>query len=168
MKKVLTTCNAVLLALAVSALPIVLSPTVAEARNVASVSGGGTALVTITDGAVFPVHFGISGIVRADGSAQGHMNFVFPPPFGDMFGVGLIHIQGRVTSGAVTADGTIILEGTLTERDHSQGQGVVFLEENVPFRIEVGGSLAERTFHLQWCLLPVFLVEVTDGNLRTE
>lgn len=82
-----------------------------------------------------------------------------------MFGVGLIHIQGRVTSGAVGADGTIILEGTLTERDYIEGQGVVFLEENVPFRIEVGGSLAASKLHLQWCLLPVFPVEVTNGDL---
>lgn len=96
------------------------------------------------------------------------MNFVFPPPFGEMFGVGLLHIQGRVTSGEVAADGTIILEGTLTERDHSPGQGVVFLEENVPFRIEVGAALAARTLHLQWCLLTVFPVEVTNGNLSTQ
>src|SRR5512132_2999829 len=101
MKKVLTTCNAGLLAIAVLALPMFLCPTVAQAQNVASVNGGGSALVTIPDGAVLPVHFGLSGIVRTDGSAEGHMNFAFPPPFGDMFGVGLIHIQGRVTSGAV-------------------------------------------------------------------
>ena len=168
MKNILTKCNTVLIAVAVSVLPVFLCPTVARAQNVASVNGGGSALVTIPDGAVFPAHFGLSGTVRADGSAVGHVNFVFPPPFGDMFGVGLIHIQGRVTSGAVTANGTIILEGTLTERDHSPGQGVVFLEENVPFRIEVGGTLAPRTLNLQWCLLPVFAVEVANGNLKTE
>lgn len=168
MKRILSKCNAVLLVVAVLTLPIFLCPTVAQTQNVARVNGGGGALVTTPDGAVLPVHFGLSGIVRANGTAEGHMNFAFPPPFGDMFGVGLIHIQGRVTSGAIAADGTIILEGTLTERDYSQGQGVVFLEENVPFRIEVGGSLAPRTLNLQWCFLPVFPVEVTNGNLRTE
>ena len=168
MRKIVAICHAVLLAIAVLALPMFWCPVVAQAQNVARVNGGGSALVTIADGEVLPVHFGLSGIVRADGSADGHMNFVFPPPFGEMFGVGLIHIQGRVTSGEVAADGTIILEGTLTERDHSQGQGVVFFEENVPFRIEVGGSLAERMLHLQWCLLPVFPVEVTNGNLTTR
>ena len=124
--------------------------------------------MTMPDGAVLPVHFGLSGIVRADGTAEGHVNFVFPPPFGDMFGVGLIHIQGPVTSGSVAADGTIVLEGTLTERDYTHGQGVVFLEENVPFRIEVGGSLAARTLLLQWCLLPVFTVEVKNDNLTLQ
>jgi hypothetical protein len=168
MKRIFTKYLAVLFALAVSTLPMFLCPAVAQAQNVARVNGGGGALVTMPDGAVLPVHFGLSGIVLTDGTAKGHVNFVFPPPFGDMFGVGLIHIQGRVTSGAVDADGTIILEGTLTERDYIQGQGVVFLEENVPFRIEVGGSLAARTLLLQWCLLPVFPVEVTNGNLTLQ
>jgi hypothetical protein len=101
MKNTLTKCNAVLLAIAVSALPVLFVSHGLAAQNRASANGGGIALVTIPDGAVLPVHFGLCGIVRADGSTVGQMNFVFPPPFGDMFGVGLIHIQGRVTSGTV-------------------------------------------------------------------
>jgi hypothetical protein len=77
-----------------------------------------------------------------------------------------MHIAGRVTSGEVLGDGMVVLEGMLTERDYTQGQGLVFIEENVPFRIEIGGGgLAAQSLRLQWCLLPVFPVAVTDGNL---
>lgn len=169
MKHILTGCNAVLVAIAVSALPIFSIPAAANANNVARVSGGGGAVLNIPDELSSPVRFGLAGVVRADGSAEGNINFVFPPPFANVWGavpgVDLIHIEGRVTSGSVAEDGTIILEGTLTERDYTKGKGVVFLEENVPFRIEVGGSLGLTMIKLQWCFLPDFLIEVTHGNL---
>jgi hypothetical protein len=172
LEKILIKCNAVLIAIAVSSLPMFMCPAVARAENLAIVNGGGGATLTTPDGLESPVRFGLSGIVRADGSAEGNLNFVFPPPFAQVWGAvpGVDHIQieGQVRSGTVAEDGTIILEGTLTERDYGKGEGVVFIEEDVPFRIEVGGSLAAKTLKLQWCFLPVFLVEVTHGNLRTQ
>lgn len=159
------------LSVAVLAVSSFVSPPAAQAQNGATVNGGGGATLT-ADGLMSPVRFGLAGVVQADGSAEGHVNFVFPRPFAEVWGavpgVDLIHIEGRVTSGSVAGDGTIILEGTLTERDYTKGLGVVFLEENVPFTIAVGGGLGPNMISLQWCFLPVFPVEVTHGTLEVH
>jgi hypothetical protein len=149
---------------------VLLTPVDSSAQNVATVNGGGTAILTDYDsGITYPLQFGLVGVVKPDGSAVGHVNFVFPEPFaaawGAVPGVNRITIAGQVTSGEIAADGTVIIEGMLIERDYSNGLGVVFFEENVPFRIEVGGSLGSQVMHLQWCFLPTFRIEVGDGNL---
>jgi hypothetical protein len=166
----LTTYSATSIALALLTLSALVTTAHAQAQGQTAVNGGGGALLTDTaTGINYPVQFGLSGVVGADGSANGHVNFVFPLPFagawGAVPGVDRIHIAGRVTSGEVLGDGTVVLEGTLTERDYTRGQGVVFIEENVPFRIEAGGGLGPQSMRLQWCLLPAFPVAVTGGNL---
>lgn len=152
-----------------------LHQTTAYAQGQITINGGGNAMLTDDSGVItptpvdYPLQFGFAGVVYADGTASGHINFVFPRPFAEVWGavpgVDRIHIAGRVTSGEVLGDGTIVLEGTLTERDYARGLGVVFLEENVPFRIELGGGIGPGGLRLQWCLLPTFPVVVTDGNL---
>jgi hypothetical protein len=162
--------NASSIALALLGLFALLNPATARAQGQTTVNGGGGAVLTDTaTGINYPLQFGLSGVVGADGAANGHVNFVFLLPFAEAWGavpgVDRIHIAGRVTSSEVLGDGTVVLEGTLTERDYTGGQGVVFIEENVPFRIEVGGGLGPQAMRLQWCFLPVFPVAVTDGNL---
>ena len=173
MRYKLITYTAASFALALLTLSALTSTATAQTQGRAAVNGGGTALLTDTaTGINYPIQFGLSGVVGAGGSANGHLNFVFPLPFAEAWGavpgVDRIHIAGRVTSGEVLGDGTVVLEGTLTERDYTRGQGVVFIEENVPFRIEVGGGLGPQALRLQWCLLPVFLITVTDGSLLTR
>lgn len=46
----------------------------------------------------------------------------------------------------------------LTEKDFGRGDGVVFLEEDVPFTIQIAPDTL--SFSLQWCLLPTFDVAV--------
>jgi hypothetical protein len=145
-------------------------PISVQAQSGTEVNGGGTAIITDNDsGLTYPVMFGLAGIVKPDGSATGHVNFVFPQPFAEAWGavpgVDRLTIAGQVTSGEIAPDGTIILEGTLTERDYTSGLGLVFFEENVPFRIEVGGGLSSQAMDLQWCFLPTFGIEVDRGNL---
>ena len=171
MKRTPTGCRATSIALALLTLSALTNGATARAQAPTTVNGGGGALLADTaTGINYPVQFGLSGVVAPDGTANGHVNFVFPLPFADAWGavpgVTRIHIAGRVTSGEVLNDGTVVLEGTLTERDYTSGQGVVFLEENVPFRIELGGGQGPQTMRLQWCLLPVFPVTVTDGSLQ--
>lgn len=173
MRRKLTSYTAASIALALLTLAAPPHPAAAQAQGQTTVRGHGGALLTDTaTGINYPVLFGISAVVRADGSANGHINFVFPQPFAGVWGavpgVDLIHIAGRVTSGEVLGDGTVVLQGTLTERDYTNGKGLVFLEENVPFRIEVGGSSGPQTMRLQWCLLPVFPITVTDGDLTVN
>lgn len=132
------------------------------------VHGGGQALLTDPNGTVFPCTFGLSGLLHADGSAGGVVNLVFGPAFsqawGAVLGVDAIHLQGTVNSFTVTADGTVTLEGQLTEKDLTHVAGVVFVEENVPFQIVVG--LDSWQFTLQWCELPTFQFELTVRNQK--
>jgi hypothetical protein len=74
-------------------------------------------------------------------------------------------ISGRVTSGYVEADGTIVLEGTVTETDYRHGDGIIFRVDD-PFVIKTGGSYGSDSFLLQWCLLPEWLVDVPGGTLH--
>jgi hypothetical protein len=171
MSRRLISYNAASFALAILTLSALTSTAIARAQAQTGVDGAGGALLTdAATGINYPLQFGLSGVIVPDGSARGHVNFVFPLPFAEAWGavpgVDRIHIAGRVTSGEVLGDGTVVLEGTLTERDYARGRGVVFIEENVPFRIEVGGGLGPQTLRLQWCLLPAFSLAVTDGTLR--
>ncbi len=72
---------------------------------------------------------------------------------------------GQVTSGYVEADGTIVLEGTVTETDYRHGDGIIFKVDD-PFVIKTGGSYGSDSFSLQWCLLPEWLVDVPGGTLH--
>lgn len=170
MRRKLISHKAASITLALLMLSALLNPTTAKGQGQITVNGGGNALLTDTATDIdYAVQFGLSGVVFANGSANGNVNFVFPPTFSEVWGalpgVDRIHIVGRVTSGHVLEDGTVVLEGTLTERDYTQGLGVVFIEENVPFRIEIGGGQGSQTLLLQWCLLPIFPVAVAQSNL---
>ena len=133
------------------------------------VNATGAGVITDPDNNSFPVRFAITAAVADDGAAVGHINFHFSRPFGQAWGVvpvDHIHLNGHVTSGEVLANETVVLEGTLTEREYVNGEGVVFLEENVPFRIAAGGALGAGALTLTWCLLPEFQIQVTNGTLR--
>lgn len=139
-------------------------------RAAGLVLGGGRATLTDPDGQAFPLTFGLTGRLRADGSAGGVVNFLFGPAFGQAWGavpgVDGIHLHGRITSFTAAADGTVTLEGRLSERDFARGRGVVFAEEDIPFRIVLrSGSTG---FTLQWRELPTFALEVTDGDLNVR
>src|SRR5262249_40612284 len=102
--------------------PALLSPgDLTVGTTAVQVSGGGQARLTDPDGNVFPLTFGLAGILHADSSAQGTVNVVFGPAFGEAWGavpgVDHIHLSGTVTSLTASADGSITLEGQLTEKD---------------------------------------------------
>jgi sugar lactone lactonase YvrE len=136
-------------------------------RHVAHVLGGGRALLTDPAGDTFSAAFGLAAVRRADGSADGVVDFSFGPAFGQAWGavpgVDRIQLHGRITSFTVAADGTVTLEGRLTEKDFDRGR-VVFVERDVPFRIVIGPH--STSFSLQWCELPTFYLDVTHGDLR--
>jgi hypothetical protein len=100
----------------------------ATARTAAhQVHGGGQALLTVPGGNVFALTFALTASLQAEGSAGGVVNFVFGEGFGQAWGaapgVDAIHLQGRVTSSTVAANGTVTLEGQLTEKDFARGGG---------------------------------------------
>jgi sugar lactone lactonase YvrE len=103
------------------------------------IHGGGQALLTDPAGQDFPLTFGLTGLLHADGPARGVVNFFFGLAFGQAWGAvpgaDSIRLEGTVTSFTVAADGTVTLEGRLTEKDYARGGGVAFIEENVPFMI---------------------------------
>jgi hypothetical protein len=124
-------------------------------------------VLTDPEGNSFPLTFGLTGLLHADGPANGVVNFIFGSAFGQAWGavpgVDTIHLQDTVTSVTVAADGTVTLEGLLAEKDFARGGGVVFVEENIPFTIVVSPDSGQFTLH--WCELPTFHLKVTDGNL---
>jgi hypothetical protein len=159
---------------ALVALTFVLAPLPAAAKKPdVVVNGGGQAILTdLSDLNLtqYPIQFAISGQVADDGSAKGHINFNFHGEFAQVWGAepyatDMFRINGKVTSGRVEADGTIVLEGTLTETDYRHGDGVIFKIDD-PFVIEVGGRHGPDSFLLQWCLLPEWLVDVPGGTLQ--
>jgi hypothetical protein len=90
----------------------------------------------------------------------------FAVDWGAVPGVEWLHVWGHVSSVTVDQNGTVTIAGIVIEKDFSKGEGLVFLEENVPFYIIIGGSLSPSEFILQWCLLPEFPVEITTGALN--
>lgn len=139
----------------------------ATTRSLSHVHGGGQAALTDPGGNVYALSFAIAATLRADGSVSGQIDFNFGPAFGAAWGavpgVDRIHLHGRITSFTVAEDGSVTLQGLLTEKDFARGGGAVFVEENVPFTIVVCPGSVQ--FSLQWCELPTFYVELTDGNL---
>jgi hypothetical protein len=109
----------------------------------------------------------LGAVLRSDGSAQGSINFVFGPAFGQSWGavpgVNGIHLTDAAVSLAGAGDGTPALGGRLTEKDYARGGGVAFTEEDVPFTVLL--RLGAPRFTLQWCELPAFDLALTDGNL---
>jgi hypothetical protein len=133
----------------------------------AHVNGGGQAVLTDPAGNVFPLSFGLKGVLNADGSARGAVNFVFGPAFAQLWGavpgVDTIHLHGTVTTVAVANTGAITLQGTATEKDFARGGGVAFVEDDIPFTVVVRPDTGG--FTLPWCELPTFDLKVLDGNL---
>jgi hypothetical protein len=143
----------------------------ASADDVAvRVSGGGKAVITDPDDNEFAGnHFVVAGVVYTDGSADGRVHFqlgeAFSAVWGALPGVDLIRLRGEITAGAVAEDGSVTLQGRLTEVDYSDGD-VVFVEEDVPFEIVIPAGGGQ--FTLTWCLLPIFDLEVTHGKLHVK
>ena len=136
----------------------------------AIVNGGGHGILTDPDGNTFPIQFAIAANVTDDGSAYGHINFVFRGEMADVWSavpgeVDLFHVYGQVTAGSVAADGTVTLQGTVTEIDFDQGNGRIFIVKSDPFVIVTGGSVEGNAFELTYCLLPTWHIAVTNGNL---
>ena len=151
----------------IATLVLALWPGAASAQGPATmVNGGGAAVMTdpIT-GEEYPLHFAIAAKVAPDGSVQGHINVVFHGAFAEAFGADTIHLMGTIENGWVEADGTVVLEGTVLERDYKQGEGLIF-ESYEPLRIEAGGSLGTNDFLLHWCTLPTYEVHITHGGLQ--
>ena len=172
MKRTIRTTSWVLVALV--ALTFVLAPLPAAAKKPdVVVNGGGQAILTDLsdpDLTQYPIQYAIAGVVAGDGSARGHINFNFHGEFARVWGAepdatDMFRIEGQVDSGRVEPDGTIVLEGWVTETDFRHGDGVI-LRIDDPFVIEVGGRHGPDSFLLQWCLLPEWLVEVPGGTLH--
>jgi len=144
-----------------------------SADKVAVVKGGGKGVLTDPDGKAFPVRsFSVRGIVKDDGSANGTVRFVwrgsFPETWGDPVCEGTcdrIVLNGDIESGSVAADGTVTLSGTAREVDKRRGKVVFDSGFDEPFYVVVGGSQSEKSFILQWCLLPEFQIE---GSIRVK
>jgi DNA-binding beta-propeller fold protein YncE len=138
-----------------------------SAAATAPVHGGGQALFTDPSGASFPFTFMLGAVLRSDGPAQGTINFIFSPAFGQSWGavpgVTSAYLTAAASSVAADGDGPVTLEGRLTEKDYARGGGAAFIEKDVPCAIALRPGAAQ--FTLQWCELPAFDLEPTDGNL---
>ena len=146
------------------------SPAFAD-KPIASVAGTGMATITDPDENTYAGNvFAIAGQINDGGTATGKIEFLFASAFSDPWGavpgVDFISLNGTITGGAVADDGSVLITGLLTEKDFSWGDGVVYVERDVPFAIVVAPG--SRQFSLQWCLLPLFGIEVTQGSLRVE
>jgi hypothetical protein len=153
---------------------VVLAGVVASsaAADRTSLTGGGTVDVTDADGNVFPDagEFALSAGVRPDGSPYGRITFVFKGDFASYWGAvpGVTHafrLTGEVAD-VQTIGSSIVVSGTLTEVDTAKGDGVVFVEESVPF--EIVSEVGSDSFVFQFCLLPPFYVDVATGRLTVQ
>jgi hypothetical protein len=150
-----------------AALALIAPPAAAQAPA-AVINGGGHGILSDPDGNSFPIQFAIAGTVAADGSASGHINFVFRGEMANYYGIvpdeDTFHVYGKPTSGSVAADGTVTLWGTVTAVDFNNGEGKL-LVTNDPFMIMAGGSLGDDAFIFQFCELPIWHVVVSSGGL---
>lgn len=135
------------------------------------VAGVGKAVITDPDGNEFSGNrFALAGVLRPDGSARGRVAFQLGADFSDVWGAvpgatDLIRLTGRITEGEVKADGTVVVRGTLLEEDYFDGELIASFP-NEPFEITIDPS--GKSFVLQWCLLPPFDVEVTEGRIHVR
>lgn len=132
-------------------------------------SGGGTLDVTDADGLHFlsAGEFALNGGVNPNGAAHGRINFVFRGDFADSWGAfpgvtDVFRLTGDVNAVAAD-DGAAILSGELEEIDYADGDGIIFVEEHVPFEITLVPGAS--SFVMQFCLLPPFEMHVSTGNL---
>jgi hypothetical protein len=145
-----------------------------------SVFGGGIVHVTDESDGFFK-NAGLFAIVAGlhrNGSAYGHISFLFGGTFGTLWGACPIDprcvpgttthsysLQGDVTG--VTSNGeTVEVTGTLSEIDRNRRGRVVFEEHDVPFTITL--EERSRSFVFQWCLLPPFTMDVGVGGLHVN
>lgn len=155
----------------------------AEGMQLAAiVNGGGIGLLTDPDGQTFSHQFSIGALVNSDGTARGQANFVFSRAFslkwGAVPGVSeIIHLQGEITSGSTSTDGTVVLTGPFIETDFASGEGLVYREDSresgsAPLRLVV--SPASNSFTLDWCAfippngMGSFSIQVVKGNLKVH
>ena len=109
-------------------------------------------------------HFGIKAKVHADGSATGTARFVFGDEFANAWGADAITLECEIDTGAVSEDGTVVLQGSSFEEDFDEFGNVVF-EELSPFEIIIDPA---GSFSLRWCATPALNVEITKGHLKVK
>ena len=137
----------------------------------ATINGGGHGMLSDPDGNTFLVQYAIVGNVAEDGTANGHINFVFQGEMANYWGavpgvVDTFHVFGKATEGSVAQDGTVTIKGTVTEQNFDTGSGKILVIEGDPFVIVAGPSVGENTFTLQYCALPVWQITVESGSLQ--
>jgi hypothetical protein len=144
----------------------------AHAADPVTVTGGGVAELTDPDENTYTYAFGLAANRNPQGNVSGHFHAAFQNAFANAWGavpgVDVILISGTVTSITLGPGGAVVVEGRLTEFDFSLGDGLVFSEEDVPFRIDLGGDLGRGEFLLQWCELPTFPSRVLAGSLAVR
>ena len=107
--------------------------------------------------------FKIKGKVNADGSASGTATFVFGEEFSNLWGADVVTLTCEIDTGTVNEDGTVVLQGLSFEEDFAYG--IVIFQEITPFEIIVDPA---GWFTLRWCALPVFDLEITNGQLTVK
>ena len=107
--------------------------------------------------------FKINCKVNADGTANGIAHFVFGEEFSAIWGVDRMTLRCNMDTGAVSEDGTIVLQGLSYEKDFAPG--IVFTETTA-FVIVV--DPAAGFFTLRWCELPFLDLVITEGNLTVQ
>jgi hypothetical protein len=136
----------------------------------AVVTGGGSGMVSDPSSLTFRFWYDLASTIAANNVAKGKIHVLFGESFGQVWGalpgVTSIQLTGQISSGSLSADGTVAVGGTLTEVDYIHGQGEVFREENIPFQIVSGGSIGTNAFSLQWCELPTFWASVPHAGLH--
>ena len=79
-------------------------------------------------------HFEINCRVNADGTANGIAHFFFGEEFSAIWGLDRMTLRCNIDTGAVSEDGTIVLQGLSYEKEFAPG---VVWTETTPFVIEV-------------------------------
>ena len=147
-----------------------------------SISGGGTFNATDDFGGTFPAagQFTINAGLRPDGTPYGSLDLVGRGDFAAAWGAcpydprcedfpntstQIFHLSGEVTS-LTTAGSDVIAAGLLSERDHGQGDGVIFEESDVQF--SVVASEGSQSVVFQFCLVPPFTLEIAKGTLSVS
>ena len=113
---------------------IILSPLVVVAQAPLLVSGGGKGTFEADldgDGDIDGSQFGMGVSLLGNGSAQGHFECLMAGN-SDILGLPLMAVEGKVTHGSSTADGSATFSGVANV---NLGHGVMF--KGVPFVVTV-------------------------------
>jgi hypothetical protein len=108
-------------------------------------------------------HFQINCRVNADGTANGIAHFFFGEEFSAAWGLDGMTLRCNIDTGAVSEDGTIVLQGLSYEKDFAPG---IVWTETTPFVIVVDPAAGLLT--MRWCELPFLALEITEENLTVQ